>query len=259
MIYLANISEEGGGGHRGCGGGWIPQCFTGGKTSCFPSLWLAKHFLFCFGFFFPVKNLFGRSAPFQPWSIYLFSRRIRTHQKFLKVQQRRVHLSGLRVAQLYLKYVNAGAARVHLNAHRAPPCSRVLPWNYTACSEITHDTHSSLPRLTSCASPARTPAELSAVNTWTKPVKPWKFVDLLSADTAPLSESSACAQTAALLEAYKFVQGRCAHTDTHKHRHEVGKVLSLAHLLFFCLFLSVDLPWASLFVWVGRFRRVSHT
>lgn len=157
MIYLANISEEGGGGHRGCGVGsggrggggcWIPQCFTGVKHGVFHR----------FGPTPPCQKTF--EAALLPFNRDRFIYFLAALEHSRNSSKSRRSARGPDAAPCVSQSTACGSAvleickrrrgRVHLNARRAPPCSRVLPWNYTACSEITHDTHSSLPRLTSC-------------------------------------------------------------------------------------------------------------
>lgn len=84
------------------------------------------------------------------------------------------------------------------------------------------------------------PAKISAVNTRMKLVKARKFIDHLSADTARLSKSSACAHKHQLFWRHSNAYRDRTHTHTHTHRqYEVGKNLSLLYLLSFCLFLSI--------------------
>lgn len=135
--------------------------------------------------------------------------------------------------------------QVHFNVHRELPC-RPVPYNFTACSEITQDTHPSPLRLTSCArllgtGPSQTINSQYLHETCEsmgmyRPSFCWYSPAFRSMHT----------QIAAFLEAYKYRAGEYTHT----HNDEVGiDFISSSPFLF--LSHSLRLRSLGLFLHVG--------
>lgn len=226
MIYLANVSEEGG---KILKGGGVFQNriwhFTGSKhhvyrclvplAVIFFSLTRVLHsiiiprklaanvhsYLFCSSFapfLTMIDFFFSRALKYSIGSTkylqnVLFIRHppkvLLLYIQLTQAEDRAVYFRFRRAAWLYMKCVNIRVL-VYIEMHIA------FVGVHTSSRRITlsfrDNTYSGLPGWVPVLFQGA-PAKISAVNTCMKLVKPWKFIDRLSADAARLSKSSVCA------------------------------------------------------------------